>query len=642
MELIKFYSKYDLTSSTSIGNIIEFINNFNYGVDKCNINNILKYFNIIKFSKVEEFREIIINETDKKFDDVLKLINKRIGKFIGLNKHSFLSLYKDVDIEYKEDFFELIEQYNIYNYIENLDFEELLKNSEFHYYIILKYRKIVDRFDEIICKYMVTDIKCAEILINKYIHEENLNMEKVFLPQSLSQKHKEEILFKYIESERVHPRYLKLITNFPSNSKLKIEDKMRLKSKRRYEEECNKIFELGTSKEITVEIRYNKNQDEPIIHTTSESTSKFSISTRWIEENLDFNTLLNNFIYIFEFFDIQMRLNLVSKLSEIGALEKHMVLTESKDLYKKSFVFNHKDMVSTSQIYSYIKILEKYKIRLEEIIEWFFKDYLLQEFRINNYIVKMPTSNSSYFEKCRSILPEIDRILKQYKFYVEDGEIDQELLQISSTHMFFENCISMTNNKYVYPDSEIFNIASNLLFSDQSMISYLPKLEEKYNEFYKLIMEEKVKLSDFKEYQVKSIEWLIENKFICEDIDGYLEFVNINKIIIFLDLYKNSVISYWNCNKELKDEIDKLVNEKVLKFDNKLFTNDEQDYFNYHLNKSKFSNSLDLRNSYLHGTQTNDEEVHIRNYFIFLKLVIIIIVKINDDLCIKQISEKEN
>ena len=155
-------------------------------------------------------------------------------------------------------------------------------------------------------------------------------------------------------------------------------------------------------------------------------------------------------------------------------------------------------------------------------------------------------------------------------------------------------------------------------------------------------MMENVKLSDFKEYQIRSIEWLVENKFICEDIDGYLQFANINRIVIFLDLYKKGVINYWNYNEVLRNEIDILIKEKLVKFESGLFTNCEQDYFNYHLNKSKFSNSLDLRNRYSHGTQPNDEDLHMNNYFIFLKLVIIIIVKINDDLCIKRISEQEN
>ncbi|TSA23396.1 hypothetical protein D4R71_08685 [bacterium] len=58
---------------------------------------------------------------------------------------------------------------------------------------------------------------------------------------------------------------------------------------------------------------------------------------------------------------------------------------------------------------------------------------------------------------------------------------------------------------------------------------------------------------------------------------------------------------------------------------------------NYHLNKSAFNDSLDLRNKYIHGTQPNDsgdDEIHKYNYMIFLKLFVLIIIKINDELCL--------
>ena len=44
---------------------------------------------------------------------------------------------------------------------------------------------------------------------------------------------------------------------------------------------------------------------------------------------------------------------------------------------------------------------------------------------------------------------------------------------------------------------------------------------------------------------------------------------------------------------------------------------------NYILNKSEFTNGLDLRNSYLHGTQANPDEIqkHEYAYFTYLKLL---------------------
>lgn len=308
MGRIKFYSKYDLTTNMNINNIINFTNNFNYEIEEYNINDVLEYFNIIKFSKDNEIKERIINETNKKFDEVLKIIQRRIGKFNGKNKESFLSLYNEVDFIYREDFFELIKRDDILNNIKDLDFEELLNNPNFHYNLILKHEKIVKKFDEIITKYMIEDSECAEIIIGKYIESENVNL-----------------------------RYLGMVINFPNKFKeLNISDKIKLKAKGRYIQESNKIFKNSTGIETEVEVTYDKNQEEPVIYSVDKNICRVSVSRKWIEGNLDFNTLLNNFIYIFSFFDMQMRLSLVSNLSEIGSSERHILLEDSYNYYCKN------------------------------------------------------------------------------------------------------------------------------------------------------------------------------------------------------------------------------------------------------------------------------------------------------------------
>jgi len=639
MEKIRFYTEHDMTSGMNIRNIIEFVNQYNDNIDEDDINKILEYLNIIKFYGVEDFKNEIVTETEGRINDVIRTIKRRIGEFIGIHKSDkFLNQYEATDISYKGDFCELVDKYNIYKHIEKPDFEYFLQNSNLHYSVILQYLKTVNYFDEVLRNHMLRDNTGAEVLLRKYIYDEDVKRNEIFLPQSLTEEDKEKIILNYIDSEHPNINQIEMIINFPSSSELKIGDRLKLKAKRRYKEEVEKIFDGNIGIETGVTIKYPANQEEDVIYSRNGMVSECSVSQSWIENNLDFNTLWNNFIYIFEFFDVQIRLNLVSKSNEIGVFEK-FAKSYSKHLYKDTSVFKHKDMMSTIQIHSYVQVLNNYQIRLEDMVEWFFKEYLLKEFGINNYIVKMPTNASSNSEKCRAILPEIDSILKQFKLYLEDGTIDQELLQVSSSHMFFKDCISSVELKYVYPVKGILDTASNLLFSDQSLIFHLPKFREKYNNFYNLIMNEKIKLNDFKKYQIKHIEWLIENKFIYEYEDGYLKFVNHNRIIIFADLYYNEVISYWNYYPKLRDEIDTLIIENVLNIDNRLFTKGEQDYLDYHLNKAKFSNSLDLRNSYLHGTQTNDEELQKMNYLIFLKLFVIIIVKINDDLCIRAISK---
>ena len=59
------------------------------------------------------------------------------------------------------------------------------------------------------------------------------------------------------------------------------------------------------------------------------------------------------------------------------------------------------------------------------------------------------------------------------------------------------------------------------------------------------------------------------------------------------------------------------------------------EYFDYYLNKATFNNGMDLRNMYLHGSQPNgseDEKIHMSNYWIILKLFVLCILKICDDI----------
>ena len=64
------------------------------------------------------------------------------------------------------------------------------------------------------------------------------------------------------------------------------------------------------------------------------------------------------------------------------------------------------------------------------------------------------------------------------------------------------------------------------------------------------------------------------------------------------------------------------------------------------MQKASFVNGYDLRNKYIHGCQPNgknSEATHQNNYYLFLKLLILLIIKINDDLSIYDSEEyKDN
>ena len=63
----------------------------------------------------------------------------------------------------------------------------------------------------------------------------------------------------------------------------------------------------------------------------------------------------------------------------------------------------------------------------------------------------------------------------------------------------------------------------------------------------------------------------------------------------------------------------------------------EGKYFNYFLNNVDFSNGPQLRNKYAHGSQPDSrgEDAYYRDYLIALRLVLALVIKINDDFCLE-------
>lgn len=628
--MIKFLEERDLAHGHYVVKIKTKIISFNFE-DKNEINIILEYFNIVKYYENIRIKEWLDLESDFKSIKVIEYMKNKIVEFIRNENKRIFFYYNQVNIEYLKDFWEIVEINGLYKQISEKEFEEFLENKDFIFYIFY-FEKIVKFFSKILKKYLLEKSESAEFLISKYFNDEK----DKYIPNSLIDIDKNEILKKYIESDNTNLNYLRDILNMP-NKYLKITDKMKLLAKNRLEQETNKFFE-NTEDDIKTGLAIGWGEKEECLK--NEGIYEYIYDINWIKENLDYNTLLNNFIYVFEFVDLEMRLNLISQKKDQSIFE-NIFFGNSSSQYKCSLVFQHKNWKSNLEIMSYSQVLNTFDIRLENIIEWFFKDYLFDEFDIEDFITKMPGEKLSYFEKCRVIIPEIDRILKQYNYYLEDGEINHELLQISSTHLLFNNCESLNNKKYFYINSKRLENIGHFFYSDQSQLIYIKDLNNERIIFIDLLLKKNLKLEMFENYQIKYLKWLIDEKIIHEDEEKILRLTDINLIYIVKEFYMKEVINYWRCHSSIRKKLDELLASDEVIFENKLFTRGEVDYLNYHLNKASFGNSLDLRNRYAHGTHSNDELEHKNNYYIFLKIIIIIIIKINDDLCLDEVSKNK-
>jgi hypothetical protein len=244
------------------------------------------------------------------------------------------------------------------------------------------------------------------------------------------------------------------------------------------------------------------------------------------------------------------------------------------------------------------------------------------------------------------LAPEFESVLKQFKLFVEDGNIDFELLQISSAPSAIKDIPSLNQDKYIYfnEDNKEMVGCSNLFFSDQTLLAYVePFVEKHYHNFFDLLVNEQVYFNNYKEHQKPQLNYLIDKGFISIDGSGFIQVINSERLLIFKDLYDNDVASFYRYPTDFQKEAQQMALEKIISFESSLFSKPEQSYLNFFLNKSEFTNGLDLRNSYLHGTQATPDETqkHEYAYFTYLKLLFLVMLKIEDDLIISKVTKNK-
>ena len=478
--MVKFYSVADLSCSFYLDEIEKVLEGFDDTLSYDNVNKIIEFYNIKCFLDNNIFADSWIAEKRSNYIDKTNKFEKHIGKFFStVNESSIDIVLREVDKSYLKDFWKLFNKYRGYNRISREVFSKLLVHDKVSIFHVLLFKNMVNYYDFEIRQYLIECEFSAEILLQQYFEVRGENKNTYYFPPSLTHEDKENIIIRYIDSRRVNPNYLSLIYESNNSSDLRLTDKTRLKAKKKYQEEIDSLFMDGSHFSYGVEVSFSEIQNDEVENKVVDRTITTSYSSRWIRENSDYATLLNNFIYLFEFTDKQLRIQHVSKVSNMSVFER-MLGVKGRNAYPTGIVFNQINALALLQTKGYTEELSRDDIRIEEVLEWFFEEYLKTEFGVEGFYLTLPSTQSTYLEKCRTIVSEIDSILKQFKLFVEDREIDHELLQLSSEHIFMKNIPSLLPDKYVYPIGEEYKIASHCLFSDQSHLTYFKGLEKSY------------------------------------------------------------------------------------------------------------------------------------------------------------------
>ena len=624
---VKYYNVNDMSIGSNLAKAEEIILSYDEEMIYEDINDILELYNInllfetkikLEFWSDDYYKDLY--ETVKKFKSIIGVYCSEIN-YLKIN-----NFYPEIIRLYHNTFWKMFVQYKLYNKLTQQEFACILKEYKIPLELILLENKIVKAYDDEINEYMQNSIETAEFLIRYHLIRKK---EKFYLPSSLTPNDKITIIEKYIDSEEPHPNYLELLCKARYKKEFPISKEVRYSAQKRYKEYTQQVISNDTGPSIKIKVEFSDSEKSMQNLTADGINIELLHSRQWITENLDYPTLLNNYIHVFGYVDYCCRIVFPSLKNELGIFESIIRIKGDRD-YDIGASFEIKEIISSMQNILYYYELLSLNTRVEDIFKWFFEEYLVEEFGVEGFTLSIPSVGTTFLEKIRIMLPELESILRQFEIYINRREVNQQMLQMDKNGILIENIPSFIQKKYGYIiDLELKNI-SYLLFSNQSDLLFIENKKE-YTNFECLIKNEKITTEDFSEFQQFDLKVLFENKIIFEDYQGGIN-LNWEIVNILKDFYQNEVIciSYYKNNELLNS----LIKSGKISCESKLFSKPEQHYLNFKLNDREFDNGPSLRNKYLHGISSQDKEEHKRDYFELLKIFIVVIIKINEEFCL--------
>lgn len=627
---IKFFSKSDMSLYYYFRQALPILDAFNSSVDY-DINQIIELYNIKQIINAIDCPQDFDSEKFEYYKSLIKEINKTIGIFFcKIGNDNFLSTHESVDWEYSLDFLKLCGFYKVVDRLDE-DVVKILLNSKcVSLEEILQCGDWVEKFDSIITEYMLTKVKSAEIILRHHLQKKDERSNSFCLPKSLIPAKKIELLERYIESDEVNPNFLYLIKYARDNQDLPICPKMRLNAEKAYNAYWKKHFEKNPSARYGAQCRFADIENER--EESSEGlVASYIFSRKWVKEHLDFPTLLNNFIFLFDFVDSKLRCSFVTN-EDMFLTSLLLGGVRGIDDYKVGVHFEIGRMIANSQMQSYCLELESNGKSAEDLFEWFFNSYIKQEFGVEGFVYNKSSKNVSMLEKCRTLCSEMDGVLQQYKLYQTEGYIDRDLLSYSSDGLNPSEVKSLQKIKYIYGKKGDFYREANSLMTHDLM--YGSEFDvSKYENFAMLLFRERVRLENFKESAQKNILWLIERGSVLKK-NGYLV-LNEKRFLVIRDVCEKKCTTWEHQDAASQAILKNLIDKGDVNVGNTLLSIQECEYYNFVMNRKQFSNGWNLRNSLIHGSSRLDGTFLYTAYIELLKIFVLIVIKINEEFRVK-------
>lgn len=549
------------------------------------------------------------------------------------NELGLLAIFDSTEGQYINRFWDFAAKSGLYQVFLNSEVQSLLERSSRVIHDVLEHASLLDAFDhEIAVALRAKPRQAAQLIISSF-GAKNESSKITRLPSSLSNQDIDTLMMAFLSEEGINLNHVRILASWPSSMRRIYcpAPKVLIDAAKREKELTEKLFQ--SEETILVEgginVQFSPQQVACKKVESDEKVISFSYSNLWLQKYVDYGTILNNFIYVFDFIETKGLLTVPAHKYERSALMEvlgfHLV-----DEYYSSSRFRLRQSLQLSEVLGYRRVLGEVGVRLEEAIEWFFNTYIEDEFKISGFHINLPSDGTSFLDRCRSVGPEIEGILKAFQKQVEEGEINPAYFP----HMrikLFEKIPSLIPRKYVV-EGDKFVVYGKALFSDQSQLAFSDK-HDNYGSFIDMVNSEDVSLDDYPEIYHGMILDLEKEGFIKREARDRI--IASRKARIMFWIWQKGAFPVYKFSDEIKETVEELVKQDYAKYCESLFTVDEANYFNYLFNNAKFSDSLALRNKYDHASDIisdpNDESIE-QDYCMLLGMMICIILKINDEL----------
>lgn len=574
----------------------------------------------------------------QEIDDLLRRAKAVFSKacqfaFLELKEKGIELVYDQVELQYGDAFWQFVDACGAWREVGAPRFEEFLDDHPGCIGAVLQYKTPSLLYGDELGRVLLDNPRqSAETIVSRLASEAE-RQTPAYLPLNMSNSDIDVIMLRYIEGEAPNPNHLSILASWPSNvvGRYKPSPEVRVKAKREYRKSMKEAFQNGAGLKYGTGATIDMNQIACKGIQRKGSTLTHTFSGFWLKEHLDPATILNNLIYIFDFVDVQGVMEAPARQHEthgiLGVLGMHI-----KGEYRTSIGFSTRSGLTYVETRAYAEFLEANGARLESAIEWFYNDYISEEFGIVGFSLALPVQEASWLDKCKAIGPEIERAVKAYSLYAKYGEIEGDYFPHESVKSF-STIPALAGKKYAVAGPD-FDRYAHVLFSDQSLLAFLDGKKTNEPCFCDAIAKHFIVRDDYPEWAQAHIAELVKCGLISEgNEDGRLS--PTERAAALKLIWERDALSLWRLGEADLVVVESLAEQKIISYCNMLFTPSEGAYLDYMFNDASFPNSQGLRNRYdhAHSSIEDSQADDIRDdYYKLLSLLVGITLKTNEEL----------